>query len=224
MENKIYYPDNLNNRICAILNTPENNTKSIVILGHGIDSTKNSNTNKQLDKIFLEKQIATLKFDLFARGESEGNINDSNIDRFVDDILKSIDFVKNKGYENIALYGASISGAAAVIAASKTPNLKTMVLKAPGIGQTTRKLENYKKDFENKTWINKGFEIKIPTLIIHGKKDEIIECKYSIELSKTIKNCELELFENADHRFTQKEDFDKMIKLLSGFIIEKINK
>jgi len=110
---------------------------------------------------------------------------------------------------------------AAVIAASKSPYIKVLALKAPGMGQTSRKIPNYKSDLDNKTCIKAGKNIKIPALIVHGTADADVEVEFGKELAKSIKNSKLELIDGADHRFTRREDFDKAISVISEFLIKK---
>lgn len=47
--------------------------------------------------------------------------------------------------------------------------------------------------------------LKIPSLIIGGKKDTIIDYKYSEELHKIIPNSKLKLFDNATHMFPMED-------------------
>ncbi|MDO8657041.1 MAG: prolyl oligopeptidase family serine peptidase, partial [Nanoarchaeota archaeon] len=161
-------------------------------------------------------------FDFFAHGESEGNIKDRSVSKFVDGILKAIEYVKKLGYKKIGICGTSFGGLSAVIAASKNSDLKVMALKAPGMGQSSRKLPNYKSDFETKSWIKAGESVKIPTLIVHGSEDKDVEIQFGKELSKSIKSSKLVVFEGADHRFSEKEDCEKSIKDISNFIIKNI--
>ncbi|MBI2668068.1 alpha/beta hydrolase [Candidatus Woesearchaeota archaeon] len=218
MKQKIYLLDSNGNKICGILSSNKR-TSSIVVMCHGLNSGKDSSTNLALEKVFLKNNIDVLRFDFFGHMGSEGNVEDRNIEKFVDDILKSIEYLKKKNYKNIGLYGASFGGVASVIAVSKTSDIKVMALKAAGMGRTSRNIDNYKEDFKTKSWIKAGKKVKIPTLIIHGTKDEDVEVKFGKELAKSIKNSELKLYKGADHRFSKKEDFDKMVKDVSEFIM-----
>jgi len=223
MQDKIWFENNRGNKISAILSTPvKGKNISIILLCHGLNSEKDSTTNIALEKVFLKNNIATFRFDFFAHGESEGKIEDRNLNEFVENILKAIDYVKSQGYKNIGICGTSFGGVASVIAASKSSDLKVMALKAAGMGQTSRKMSNYKKDFDTKSWIKAGTKVKIPTLIIHGTADEDVEVELGIELAKSIKTSKIQLFKEADHKFTKKKDFAKMIKTISEFIIKTI--
>lgn len=224
METAIFFKNSHGNRLSAILSDPTSNKDvPIVIMCHGLNSRKESLTNLALEKIFSKNSIASFRFDFFAHGESEGKAEDRSVEEFVDDILRAIGYLKGQGYGKIGLYGASFGGMASAIAASRSPDVKVMALKAPGMGQTSRKMPNYKKDFDTKSWIKAGAKVTIPTLIVHGTADEDVEAELGRELAKSIKTSRIELFEGADHRFTKKEDSERMVKDISEFIIDHLN-
>ena len=222
MENKVIFIDSHGHKISATISTPTDRIVPIVLLFHGLDHGRDSKANIALEKILLENNIATFDVDFYACGKNNGNPEERNIEEFVDNILSAIKFVKKNGYTRIGIYGCSFGGVASVIASSRNSDLSVMVLKAPGMGQSSRKLSNYKKDFETKSWIKSGTKVKIPTLIVHGLMDKDVELQQSEELVQSIKFSKIELLEGADHRFTKKDDFDKCIKLLSEFIISNI--
>ena len=70
---------------------------------------------------------------------------------------------------------------------------------------------------------NRGYEavkkIRIPTLIVHGDEDEIVPLEQSKISASLMSNCRLEIIRGADHIYSQPRHFEKMIDLLSQFII-----
>ena len=62
-------------------------------------------------------------------------------------------------------------------------------------------------------------KITIPTLIVHGARDETVPVTQSFKVSRFFKNCRLEILKNADHVYSQPRDFDKMIRLISDYIM-----
>lgn len=221
MKQKIFFENKDGFKIAAIYSSP-GDTDSIVIMCHGLNSSKDSKTNQALEEIFSKNNIASLQMDFFGHGESEGNKEDADMNDFVDDVLLAVSYVKGLGYKNIGLYGCSFGGMAVVIAASKNPSIKVMALKAPGFGQSSRKMKRYEKDFTGKTWIKAGAKVKMPVLIVHGTSDEHVEFSQGEELSKSIPQCEFKVFIGVDHQFTKKKDFDGMIKDISDFVIKNI--
>ncbi|MCP2597652.1 alpha/beta fold hydrolase, partial [Candidatus Aminicenantes bacterium AC-335-G13] len=63
-------------------------------------------------------------------------------------------------------------------------------------------------------------EIKIPVLIVHGDHDESVPLNQSKNLASLLKNCKLEIIKGADHRYSDSKHFNKMISLISDFIIK----
>ena len=220
MEEKVFFENSKGNKLCGLLSNPTENTNCpIVVLCHGLDSGKDSVTNVRLNEVLSSRGIASFRFDFFAHGESEGKIEDRNAEEFADDVLRAIDYLKERGYTNFGIHGTSFGGVAAVMAASRSSDLKVMVLKCTGIG-TAGTMPNYKKDFENKTWIKAGEKVTIPTLVIHGDEDEQVELQAGKDLAEAIKTSRIEIIKGADHKFSN--DYDTPLKLASEFLISNL--
>lgn len=203
-----------------------------------------------MEKILNESGISTLRFDFFGHGESEGKFEKITVSEAVDDIQNAIQFLKESSYKKIGLAGSSFSGIASLLTASKTDELYVLALKSPvsdymGLiiaranqeeiktwreegfiditGANDEKLKLNYSFFEDSQKLN-GFEsakkIKIPVLIVHGNKDEIVPIKQSIKTSSLIKNCRLEIIEGGDHLYSNPKHFEKMLDSISTFIIE----
>jgi len=233
-----------------LANPTSNKNGPIMILCHGFSTSKDSSTYVRLEKILHGEGISTFRFDFFAHGESEGEFEDITISEAVDDILNAIRFLKESGYSKIGLVGSSFGGLASVIAASKTDDLFVLALKSPVsddlgklVAQESRQeIETWKERgfiyytsgdgrglklnysfFEDDEKVN-GYEaakkIKIPTLIVHGDNDESVPIEQSEKIVGLIDNSRLEVIESADHRYSKPEDFEKMLGLISEFIIK----
>ncbi len=224
----------------------------VTILCHGLSSNKGRPKFIDLESALNGKGIATFRFDFFGHGESGGKFEDLTLSEAVDDVEKAVNFVKRLGYKKIALLGSSFGGAAAIIAAPEINGLFALALIAPVSNYEEKELEkNTKKGLEEwrkKGYIyhvksngtkqrlnysffedlkkNNGYEaakkINIPTIIIHGDKDEMVPLKQSKKAARIIKNCKLEIIRGADHRFSEAEHHKKMIKLASEFMAKKI--
>jgi alpha/beta superfamily hydrolase len=64
MERKIFFENSKGNKLCGILSS-SNKNKPIIILCHGLSSSKNTRTNKGLEKVFNKKGISTFRFDFW---------------------------------------------------------------------------------------------------------------------------------------------------------------
>ena len=104
-----------------------------VILAHGLASSSESSTSIILESILAEN-IATLRFDFYGHGKSQGEFEKLTLTRAVDDIVCAAGFLMKMGYERIALVGSSFGGFAALIAATipeVNKRLCLLVLKSP---------------------------------------------------------------------------------------------
>ncbi|MCX6818992.1 MAG: alpha/beta fold hydrolase [Candidatus Aenigmarchaeota archaeon] len=249
MQEKLFFRDSRGNRVCGIISATDKN-RHVIILCHGFASGKHSKTHTTLEKMLNEKGISTLRFDFFGHGESEGRLEDLTISRAVDDIMSAIALLKKRGYSKFGLVGSSFGGAASILAASKA-KLFVLALKAPvsdfedlAVGRFDEELL---KEWKRKGIItykqpggldvtlrygffddmkkNNGYEaakrIKAPTIIVHGDKDDVVSIEQSRKTAKLIKNCRLEIIKGAGHDFAKPEQFEKMVELITGFIVEK---
>ena len=226
-------------------------TEPVIILCHGLTTDKDSPTNTGLQKILNENNFATFRFDLFAHGESEGDFADMTITEAVDDISNAMEFLKEKGYSKIGLAGSSFGGLACVMAASGTDGLSVLALKSPvsnylerdiqkrskeqieewkangfimhinGKGERRRLKYAFFDDFKNNDGYKAAQKVNIPVLIVHGGKDESVPVCQSRKIAGIFKDCRLKIIEGADHMYSKAQDFEKMLDLISEFIIEQ---
>jgi dipeptidyl aminopeptidase/acylaminoacyl peptidase len=225
--------------------------KPIIILCHGFSTSKEGRTYVRLEEILNDKGISTFRFDFFGHGESEGKFEEITTLEAVDDIQNAIRFLKESGYKKIGLIGSSFGGMASIIEAGKTSDLYALALKSPvsdylGLLHTRIDRQEIKK-WKEKGMIDitgvegethkigysfyeeaekiKAYEaaqkIKIPTLIVHGDKDETVPIEQSKKTASLIENCRLEIIDGGDHRYSKPEHFEKMLDLISDFILEK---
>ena len=253
MKNKVFFKSSKGHRLCGILSEPSARGV-VNILCHGFSSSKESKTNIRLEEILNNGQISTFRLDFFGHGESEGKFEEITISEAADDVLSAVRFLKESGYVKIGLVGSSFGGMASLIAASKTRDILFLALKSPVSDYMGRLVARYDEKiiqswmdkgilsvntsggeelrlnysfFEDAERINvyaRCEKIKIPTLIVHGSEDETVPVEQSRKASAHMKNCRIEIIQGADHRYTNPDDFEKMLDLISEFVIEQSQK
>lgn len=224
--------------------------KPVIVLCHGFSTSKDGRTYVRLEEILNNSGISTLRFDFFGHGESEGKFEELTLSEAIDDIQKAIKLLKDAGYTKIGLFGSSFGGMASIVTASDTHDLYVLALKSPvsdylGIllaRISEQELKDWKKDgvihftgtesehlklnysfFEDTTNISAydmARKIKIPTLIVHGNKDETVPVEQSKKTADLIENCQLKIIEGGDHTYSKAQDFEKLLDLVSKFIIQ----
>ncbi len=225
--------------------------KPIIILCHGFSTSKEGRTYVRLEEILNGSGISTFRFDFFGHGESEGKFEEITTFEAVDDIQNAIRFLRESGCKKIGLVGSSFGGMASIIEAGQTNDLYVLALKSPvsdymalihsredeqdilnwkekgvievaGVDGEARTLEYsfYEEAHKVKAY-EAAQKIKIPALIVHGNDDETVPIKQSRKTASLIENCRLEIIEGADHTYSKPEHFEKMLDLISEFIIEQ---
>lgn len=225
--------------------------RPIVILCHGFTTSKDGRTYVRLEEILNEKNISTFRFDFFGHGESTGNFADITISEAVDDVQSAIRYVKDCGYERIGLMGSSFGGFACILTAGCVHDLFVLALKSPvsdylGLliardnkididtwrregfinvegtdGASLRLNYSFFTDAEKIPSYAFARSIKTPTLIVHGDQDETVPLDQSQKACDLIPRCRIDIIQGADHVYSDAEHFEKMLHLISGFIISR---
>ncbi|WP_447972902.1 alpha/beta hydrolase family protein [Nitrospira sp. Kam-Ns4a] len=135
MERAMHFTDPDGRRVAGLIETPPDASDRIAVLCHGFLSNKNSMTNRTLTALLSERRIATLRFDFFGQGESEGPFEEITVARALGQTLAALDLVADKGYRRIGLVGSSFGGLVAILAAARWPangrRLACLALKCP---------------------------------------------------------------------------------------------
>jgi len=252
MEQKIYFQNSKGDKLCGILSNPTGDTtKPIIILVHGFSANKDARSLRLIKELIDKKGISTFRFDIYGHGESDGKLEDITISEGVDDVLQAINFLKQRDYKKIGLVGTSFGGICCTVASVNTKDLFVMVLKSPvsdfkeliDLKYSKEEIKNWEqkghiflKDGEKKLKINYLFyndfgnnngyfsapNIKSPTLIVHGDKDEEVPDYQSVKLSRLIPNCKLITIKGADHGYRKPEHMKEMLEAIANFIFEII--
>ncbi len=117
---------------------PETDRCTMVILMHGIFSSKDYNPMPVIAKGLAKAGIASIRFDFNGHGTSEGRMQDMTIEKEIADALAVYDYVKALPYvSEIGFLGHSQGGVVASMAAGRLAAQgqdapKRLVLLAPG--------------------------------------------------------------------------------------------
>lgn len=131
MEERFVFNDPQGHRVASLLTAPDRGTNCVAVLCHGFLSGKNSTTNKTLTRTLTERGIATLRFDFFGQGESQGPFEDITTTLAVGQASAALDLMQQKGYSRIGLMGSSFGGLVAILTAAQRTDLACLALKCP---------------------------------------------------------------------------------------------
>ncbi len=247
---RLVFTNSKGQRLVGILTRPDE-ICPIAIFCHGFRSTKESSKAKALAQSLPKKGIGLFAFDFSGRGESEGKFEDTTLTQYIDDLKCCINLLK--AYTPvIAVIGSSLGGLVALQQARGDRRIKAVVLISPVSTFPYQKKDIYadipgwKRKGYSYTYSEKfgkmrlkyGFytdslqydgygqykSIKAPALIIHGTKDESVQLADSKKLKKHIAKSTLAIMKDADHKYTEKQHFDKLINTTTQFLAKTLLK
>ncbi len=204
-EERIFYK-NGNEKIAAVLHTPNKPSKKAVVLLHGFRGDKDGECGTDvyplLARSLCKEGFNVLRFDCRGTGESDGKFEDMTFMSEASDLKKSIDFMRSKENDKIAVVGASFGGGVTLLAYDKS--IDCVILWYPLIyverSNSLKFLHSVKKELEEKGkvlttsssgkkfWVGKYLyeewqkvdpskklkTIKCPVLIVTGTNDHAL--------------------------------------------------
>ncbi len=124
MEDKIYFKNTEEIKLCGILTLPSQKTKTCIVLCHGITVDKEEDgIFTKLAKDLSSNGFAVFRFDFRGHGESEGNSKDMTIEGEEKDIEAAFSYLKSRGFSKFGMVSASFAGGATCLFLSKHKNL-----------------------------------------------------------------------------------------------------
>jgi uncharacterized protein len=212
--------DNFTNKsLETILNKKNIATFRFDFFGHGESEgnfpqiTVSEGVDDILKAIEFIKSLGYLKISL--AGSSFGGITSIMAASKSSDL--SVLALKSPGTNYKGMY--LLSGKKEELARWKEKGWKDYISKSSGFKNTLN--YTFYEDAIKNDGYEAGKKIKIPTIIIHGDRDETVPVEQSIKLNKILSDSQLEIIKGADHRYSNPEDFKKMLDLISNFIFEK---
>ena len=134
-EEKVTFYNNKHQKLVGLLSLPRDKKSPIAIIIHGFKGTKEyypfvNNSIKPL----TDAGISVLRIDCRGSGESDLEFKEMTIKSESEDVLTTIDYVKNLDVdsEKIALIGISMGAGAIIMAMKQKPKVKTLVFWGPG--------------------------------------------------------------------------------------------
>jgi pimeloyl-ACP methyl ester carboxylesterase len=235
-------------KLWGILSFPQKrNRVPGLIICHGFAGSKSTRKFVKLSEALAKDGIATFRFDFSGHGDSEGDFEKLSIKHEVEDLKSAYQtFVHNKKVdkEKIGILGHSMGALIAVIFQARYQKAKTLILLSPGLHQkelmkewhSSREIKLWQKqryldsskgrigvqylnEAQEKDWSEISSRIEIPTLLIHGNKDDDVPIKYTKEILKKLGGPKkLTLVNGADHHFESWKARRSLIALTSEWL------
>jgi dipeptidyl aminopeptidase/acylaminoacyl peptidase len=219
---------------------PNGNPKAkTIILLHGYPADKGDILPS---RIFLHKKYNLFFIDFRYLGESEGSYSTVGKDEVLD-LLAAVQYCRERNLREIGVWGFSLGGAVALMAAVNALEIKAIVAESSYANLDSLAGEYYKIPILNYPfgkllrlwgWLFLGYDIKhvspvdsanqlnIPILLIHSKKDRVIsfeQAKLFKEKLRNKKNIEFLWFDDLQHG----QSFKGYEKTIENFFDKNLN-
>lgn len=211
-----------------------------VLMCHGFAGQKagKGRLYVMLSESFAKAGIATLRIDFRGCGDSEGDFKDMTLQSEVSDTLAGIHFLQSHSQvdaERVGLFGRSLGGLVAVLAAGKS-SIRCLALWAP-IYDGEQWLERWKGAKQDAAMVVEGqkagleflrqlfaLDMKkelegirhIPLLHVHGLKDQVVSLSHADHYHQERRSSGAESvylrLKESDHEFSHAGEREELIQ------------
>lgn len=211
-EEKFYLKNRQGQMICGLLDLPEGAKRPMrpILLLHGFKGYMNMPFISGLTERLTAKGAGVFRFDFTnGLGESEGNIYDCTVSHYLDDLMEILDYVVYRcetSGGDLAVFGTSLGGLIATLAAEKDARIKFLITHSPAYDWSILRKHPDITSWQEGEWIqfiskSKGMKFKvdfnlltdglrydpypelkslaIPKLFIHSGADEAVPLELS---------------------------------------------
>jgi esterase/lipase len=244
------FSDRDGRRISAVLDRSPSAGAKGVVLCHGLFGFKDSVTNRALSRLLNERGLATLRFDFYGHGASEGTLQDLLLTTLIGQTESALDVMRGQGISELGLFGSSLGGLVVLLVAGRVRSLKALAIRCPVADFPELLLQRYGRvavelwrrvgtvppaiaqvPFHSRLYddclqydaYKAAMHISAPTLIVHGGQDELIPLPQVQRIYHSLPGEKhLELIRSADHRFSRPEDFLRMTESLATWLVQHV--
>lgn len=233
MKEDVIFYNNKDQKIAGRIYKPAATSRNGVIFCHGLFSSKDAYKIVNMADDIVKAGFELLTFDFSFVGESGGDFREFSILQEVEDLRSAVNYFRGRNISAINLIGSSMGGAVSLLFASENPGvIKSLTLiatpvKMPGLlNKINPALDINSIPADGMSYIegvqvnNKFFieassidtiksvqAIKIPTLIIHGKKDAVVDFSNATLIYDLLKiEKKLVSIDDGEHNLTRSSD------------------
>jgi putative redox protein len=111
-------------KLAAALELPSGKPRAFALFAHCFSCSKDVKAAREIARGLRAEGFAVLRFDFTGLGLSEGDFANTNFSSNIEDLLNAADFLRREFEAPSILIGHSLGGAAAIVAASRIPEIK----------------------------------------------------------------------------------------------------
>ena len=213
-----------------------------VVSCHGMLSGKDGVKHTRLASELERHALPLLRFDFAGRGESQGSVFDMTYSSAVEDVDAAINWLHKQGVTRVGLFGSSMGGAVALLAAARDERVVTVATIA-AIGYPSAIADRYPeqaRDFEVQGYVDspagrigRGFMddavqhdvvsavsiVRAPILVMHGTDDQVVPQTDALDIASAAQNATLDLVDGGDHQFHNEQILRPAMRRIAEFLV-----
>ncbi|MBI3179808.1 MAG: alpha/beta fold hydrolase [Deltaproteobacteria bacterium] len=239
----IRFANNRGQRLAGVLHGAPNGRA--VVTCHGMLSDKESHKHRMLCDILAKSGLACMRFDFAGRGESDGRLFDLSYSHQVEDLQAAISMLASRGVERFGLFGSSMGGAVALLAAARDERIVAVATLA-AVGHPAAIAERHPREAD--AWqrighidteaghIGRGLlddalqhdvlaavgVLRAPVLVLHGEGDDVVPVSDGHDIAASARQACLEIVPGADHRFSNPVHLRPAMQRVAAFLRENL--
>ncbi len=217
----------------------------LVVCCHGMLSAKDGDKHIALAEALAAQGMATLRFDFSGRGDSEGELFDMTYSAQVEDLGAVLDWAGRSGVLRLGLFGSSMGGAVALLAAARDERVVAVATVAavghpeeiderhPDAVASWHKLgyvetpagrigRGFYDDARQHDVISAVRILRAPLYIVHGEEDDVVPSSDAHDIASAARAASLEIVPGAGHRFSEPQFLRPLIKNIASFLISHL--
>jgi len=249
-EERVSFLNQRGRRLSGVIAMPDlGEPAAVVVMAHGMLSGKNSPKHLALSRRLADRDIASLRFDFTSRYESEGPIEEMTYTQGIEDLRSAVDCARAAlGPLSMGLHGSSMGGAIVLLYAARHGGVDAITtiaavgkpgplwekwLGAEGMAQwqqegwtsfeDQRIPWNFYRDALSKDAIAAAARLRCPLLVVHGDQDPVVPVGQAEAIHAAARDPKrIVLVPGGGHRFDRPEEFDVMLREVSGWFAEHL--
>lgn len=207
---------------------------AFALFAHCFSCSKDIKAAREIARALRAEGFAVMRFDFTGLGASEGDFANTNFSSNVDDLVAAADYLRDTYEAPSILIGHSLGGAAAIVAASRIPEVKGVAtIAAPAeadhvamqIGESRDEIEKkgsatvklagrpftikkqFLDDLANQDVLKAAASLKKPLLVMHAPLDETVGIDNATKIFVAAKHPKSFVsLDSADHLLSKTED------------------
>lgn len=126
MAERVTFPSSSGPQLAGLIDLPAGEPRGWGVFAHGFTLGKDCAAASRICKQLASEGIGMLRFDNLGLGHSEGDWGDGSFSHKVDDTVRAVEFMNERGHEVRLLVGHSFGGAAVIAAAHGCPSVAAL--------------------------------------------------------------------------------------------------